>query len=122
MSLDTFPAFPGRSINISRRTLFSTKVQTANSGRELRTSWQSRPKYEYQITFDVLIVGKNGKTQPQELNDFYVSMRGPFTPFSFQDPLDGQIRVCRFADDSLSLERFSLHHWKTSGIKIIEVF
>ena len=122
MSNEVFPTFPGRSITIKRKAHFSTKTQTSNSGRELRTSWQSRPKYEFQITFNVLIIGKDGKTQPQELNDFYVRMRGTWDTFKFTDPLDGQIRTCRFLDDSLDLERISAYHWKTSGIKILEVF
>ena len=117
-----FPTFPSRSITVKRKATFSTKIQTANSGRELRTSWQSRPKYEFQITFDGLITGKDGKTQPQTLNDFYVSMRGAWGTFTFVDPLDGQARTCRFLEDGLEMERFSSYHWKTSGIKIIEVF
>jgi len=122
MSAETFPAFPSRAITIRRKALFATKIQTANSGRELRTSWQSRPKYEFQITFEALITGKDGKTQPQALNDFYVRMRGAWDTFRFIDPLDGTERVCRFVDDGLELERFSAYHWKTAGIKIMEVF
>ncbi|MCL1908965.1 MAG: DUF2460 domain-containing protein [Holophagaceae bacterium] len=122
MSTETFPSFPGRSITIKRKPKFATKIQTSNSGRELRTSWQSRPKYEFQITFEVLVTGINGKTQPQALNDFYIRMRGAWDTFYFADPLDGQIRTCRFLDDGLEMERMSIHHWKTSGIKIIEVF
>ena len=122
MSTETFPTFPGRSIAIKRRAIFSTKVQASNSGRELRVSWQSRPKYEYQVTFNVLITGRDGKTQPQALNDFYVRMRGAWDTFKFSDPFDGQLRTCRFLDDGLEMERISLFHWKTSGIKIIEVF
>jgi hypothetical protein len=122
MSNETFPNFPTRSITIKRKALFSTKIQTANSGRELRTSWQSRPKYEFQVTFEGLVTGVDGKTQPQTLSDFYVRMRGAWETFRFIDPLDGQTRTCRFADDGLELERFSMSHWKTSGIKIIEVF
>jgi len=122
MSNETFPVFPTRSITVRRKALFSTKIQTASSGRELRTSWQSRPKYEFQITFDALVTGKDGKTQPQILNDFYVRMRGPWDTFKFTDPLDNTERTCRFMDDGLELERFSVYHWKTSGIKILEVF
>jgi hypothetical protein len=122
MSTETFPTFPGRSITIKRKAMFNTKVQTATSGRELRTSWQSRPKYEFQITFEVLVTNKDGKTQPQVLNDFYVRMRGAWDTFKFVDPLDGQTRTCRFAEDNLEIERITFYHWKTSGIKILEVF
>jgi len=132
---ETFPAFPSRSITVRRRALFSTKIQTAVSGREMRASWQSRPRHEYQITFDGLATGRvkyapgghGGQTmvtveaQPQELCDFYVRMRGAWGTFNFTDPLDGQVRTCRFADDSLELERFTAFHWKTAGIKIVEV-
>jgi hypothetical protein len=117
-----FPSFPSRSITIRRRALFSTKIQTATSGRELRASWQSRPRHEYQITFEALVTGRLGRTQPQALFEFYARMRGAFGTFSFRDPLDGQTRTCRFAEDGLEMERFSLHHWKTAGIKIVEVF
>jgi hypothetical protein len=122
MSNETFPTFPGRSITIKRKAHFSTKIQTANSGREIRTSWQSKPKYEFQITFEVLVAGKDGKTQPQTLMDFYIRHRGPWDTFNFVDPLDGQTRRCRFVDDALEMERMTKYHWKTSGIKIIEVF
>jgi len=122
MSSEHFPSFSGRSITIKRKAKFATKTQTSNSGRELRTSWQSRPKYEYQITFDVLITGLDGKTQPQTLNSFYIRMRGSWDTFYFTDPLDGQIRTCRFLEDGLEIERMSLYHWKTGGIKLIEVF
>jgi hypothetical protein len=119
---DQFPSFPSRSITVRRRALFSTKIQTAASGRELRASWQSRPKHEYQITFEALVAGRDGKTQPQALFEFYAQMRGAFGTFDFTDPLDGRTRTCRFAEDGLEMERFTLHHWKTAGIKIIEVF
>jgi hypothetical protein len=122
MSNETFPTFPSRAISIKRRALFSTKVQTSTSGMELRTSWQSRPKYEFQITFEALVTGKGGLTQPQILNSFYVRMRGAYDTFKFTDPLDGTERKCRFMDDNLELERFSAYHWKTGGIKILEVF
>ena len=117
-----FPTFPTRSITIRRRAGFSTKVQTSTSGRELRASWQSRPKHEFQITFDGLVTGKDGKTQPETLAAFYVSMRGAYGTFNFTDPLDGTVRLCRFADDGLELERFTAWHWKSQGIKLIEVF
>jgi hypothetical protein len=120
-SLD-FPTFPSRSITIRRSAAFSTKIQTAASGRELRASWQSRPKYEYQLTFEALVTDGGGRTQPQALAAFYARMRGAFGVFNFVDPLDGQTRACRFADDNLELERVTLRHWKTAGIKIIEVF
>jgi hypothetical protein len=97
-------------------------VQTSTSGRELRASWQSRPKYEFQITFEALITGKGGQAQPQALSAFYVRMRGAWDTFSFTDPLDGTVRTCRFLEDGLELERFTAYHWKTSGIKLIEVF
>jgi hypothetical protein len=118
---DAFPSFPSRSITIRRRALFSTKIQTSTSGRELRASWQSRPRHEYQITFEALVTGRLGKTQPQALFEFDARMRGAFGTFGFTDPLDGQTRTCRFADDGLEMERFSMHHWKTAGIKIVEV-
>jgi hypothetical protein len=117
-----FPSFPSRSITIRRVSRFSTKVQTSASGRELRASWQSRPRHEYQITFDALVTDGGGRAQPQALAEFYARMRGSFGLFRFKDPLDGQTRTCRFADDDLEMERFTLRHWKTAGIKIIEVF
>jgi len=117
-----FPTFPTRSITVRRKATFATKVQTATSGRELRASWQSRPKHEYQITFDGLVTDGEGRTQPETLMAFYNSMRGAYGTFNFTDPLDGQVRTCRFLDDSLELERFTARHWKTQGIKIVEVF
>jgi hypothetical protein len=121
MAADVFPAFPSRSITVRRRASFSTKIQTSASGRELRASWQSRPRYEYQVTFEALVTGRGGRTQPQELGDFYARMRGAYGTFDFTDPLDGRTRTCRFAEDGLELERFTAHHWKTAGIKIVEV-
>jgi hypothetical protein len=120
-AIESFPSFPTRSIAVRRRAVFSTKVQTSTSGRELRTSWQSRPRHEFQITFEGLVTGVDGKTQPQTLQDFYVRMRGAWDTFRFMDPLDGQIRTCRFLEDNLEMERFTSFHWKTAGIKLMEV-
>ena len=120
MSSSTFPTLPGVQINVRRTPRWSTKVQTATSGKELRSAWRSRPVYEFQITIEFLREGA-GKTEATTLMTFYNAMKGAWDTFNYVDPLDGTTRTCRFVDDGLELEKFSYRHWKTQGIKIIEV-
>ena len=114
----TFPTFTARSITIKRTPKWSTKIQGSRSGKETRIAWQSRPRYEFQITFESLSVALGEHTT---LIAFYNSVYGAWGTFYFLDPQDGTTRLCRFAEDALELERFTAYHWKTSGIKIIEV-
>lgn len=120
MSAETFPTLAGVQINVRRAAKWSTKVQAAASGKELRTSWRSRAIYEFQVTFEFLRQG-GGRTEAATLADFYNRMRGAWDTFYFVDPIDGTTRTCRFADDHLELEKFSSRHWKTSGVKLVEV-
>jgi hypothetical protein len=124
MSTETFPTLPGLEINVKKKALWDTKVQTSRAGKELRSAWRSRPRYEYTLTFWLRqgnAVRYVGKTELRTLVDFYNRMKGAFDVFYFADPDDGTVRVCRFKDDGLEVERFTGFHWKTSGIHLIEV-
>jgi hypothetical protein len=54
MSSLVFPSFPGMDIAIKRTAIFATKVQTASSGKELRASFQSAPRYRYVLPLNFL--------------------------------------------------------------------
>lgn len=125
MSSATFPTIPGATIIVKRTSHWSTKVQKATSGKELRSSWQSRPIYEFQVTFEFLRQGvrpgDGTYAEAATLVDFYNARKGAWDTFFFTDPHDGTTRTVRFLDDHLELERFTAYHWKSQGIKMIEV-
>lgn len=125
MSAVPFPTLAGAQITVRRNPKWSTKIQKANSGKELRTSWQSRPIYEFTVTFEFLRQGNQPGagvfSEAATLVDFYNARRGAWDTFLFTDPHDGTVRTVRFADDHLELERFTAYHWKSTGIKLVEV-
>lgn len=125
MSSATFPTIAGATITVKRTPRWSTKVQKATSGKELRSAWQSRPIYEFQVTFEFLRQGvrpgDGTYTEAATLIDFYNARKGAWDTFFYTDPHDGTTRTVRFLDDALELERFTAYHWKSQGIKMIEV-
>ena len=49
-----FPDLPGLSWNRKKTPMWSTKIQTAASGKELRASYYSYPKWQFSLSYEVL--------------------------------------------------------------------
>ena len=124
-TLPIFPNLPGLDISVHRSELWSTLVQTACSGKELRASFWSTPRYQYELRFNFLRqAGFSNLTYQDEfiaLQQFFDSMQGQYNAFLFTDPVDGQIKTVRFYEDNLDLEQFLFLVWKSQTIKMITV-
>ena len=54
MSSLVFPSMAGLDIAIKRMPVYATKIQTASSGKELRASFQSTPRFRYSLPLNFL--------------------------------------------------------------------
>lgn len=87
MSDLVFPTLSGQKINIKRRAIYKTKVQESASGKELRASFWSTPRYRYSLTF-AFLRSRDSLLEYQTLADFVGRHQGQFETFLFQDPED----------------------------------
>lgn len=95
MSTAVFPSFIGLAWGVKKKPHFSTQVQTAYSGRELRSSAYSEPLWEFNLTYDVLRANV-AYQELQQLVGFFLARRGRFDSFYYTDPDD-----CQATDVSL---------------------
>lgn len=126
MSNSVFPStLPGIDIKVSRRAIYSTKIQTARSGKELRASWWATPRYAYTLTLNfVRQAGFSSVTPSDEaatLVAFFETHRGAWDSFLFDDPYDAVQRRVRFNGDELELERLANKAWDGKTISLISV-
>jgi len=88
VSDDIYPSLIGISYPVVRSPLFSTIVQTSQSGREVRTANYQFPLYKWEIPYDFLS-WIDARSSLQTLLGFYNAHGGQFDTFLFQDPYDG---------------------------------
>lgn len=78
---------------------FDTLITEGNLGPEYR-----RGKRAYSIsTFDLNFAGIT-KALAASIYSFYIDSKGPFRPFDWANPVDGQTYAVRFLDDSIKKE------------------
>lgn len=89
MSNLVFPTFAGTGIAIKRTPVFSTVVQVAASGKELRSSYQSTPRFRYEVPLNfVRRAGFSPNTPSDEVTSvlqFFASVKGMWDSFLFTD-------------------------------------
>lgn len=98
MSVAVFPTLPG-VICEGRVPFFSTTVQQASAGNELRVKRRD-VGYRYELNVRWLRPWLNEHTT---LFDFFVARNGSWDTFLFTDPVDAVQRAVRFMDDDLNL-------------------
>lgn len=86
MSNAVFPDLPGIDIKVKKTPMWSTRVQTAASGKELRATLFSYPLYKITLSCNVLRAG--AEAELQNVIGFFNSRKGRFDSFLFTDPLD----------------------------------
>lgn len=89
MSNAVFPTLPGLKWGVIKKPMWSTKVQRAASGKELRASFYSYPEYQYTLSYEVL--RGNGLGEIQQLIGFFNARQGSFDSFLYRDPDDNSI-------------------------------
>lgn len=108
MSSLVFPStLPGLKIEVKRKVSYSSKIQTASSGKELRASWWSTPKYRYSLSFSGLRQDKNGDEAAQ-LVAFFTQHQGRWDSFLFTDPYESGVTQKQFGTGNGSTVAFQL--------------
>lgn len=89
MSTMVFPTLPGMDIAIKRTPIYATKVQTASSGKELRASFQSSPRYRYALPLNFLrqAVLNTSSDEASQLLSFFGTHKGKWDSFWLPDPM-----------------------------------
>lgn len=86
MSNAVLPSYPGIAWPVKRKSMFNTKVLSAQTGREFRASFTSYPKYTIDLTFDYLSLA-----DWKSLLGFFNQRRGRFDSFLFEDINDKSV-------------------------------
>jgi len=95
-----FPQLPGLGWSVHKAPRFTTRVQRAVSGRELRVLDQPYPLWTWTLTYGLLrdrwdTRGAGGLgagfDELRTLAGFFLAQQGQFQPFLFDDPTDDTI-------------------------------
>jgi uncharacterized protein (TIGR02217 family) len=82
MSDPIFPTLPGLTWDVTWTPMFRTKVQSAVSGKEYRTSLMANPLYSLQLKVEFLRHG--AKQELRQLAGFFMARRGSFESFLYK--------------------------------------
>lgn len=108
MSSLLFPSsLPGLDATISREPYSDTSIQTTQSGRELRSTWWTYPRYRYKLTFSFLRSAA-AYLEFQKVFGFVARHAGQFDSFLFQDPEDNAVTAHPFGVGTGSLTAYQL--------------
>jgi uncharacterized protein (TIGR02217 family) len=89
MTAAIFPAMPGLKWGTVKTPMWSTGIQKAASGRELRADFYSFPRYKISLGYEVLRSG--ALAELQTMVGFFNARRGSFESFLYLDPEDNAV-------------------------------
>jgi uncharacterized protein (TIGR02217 family) len=108
----TFPTLPGQGWSVHKKPVFSTRVATHASGREVRAGLYAHALYEFELTFDGLdSSGDFSGLQSlslQTLMGFFLSAQGQLNTFLYADPSDSAVNNQIVATGDGSTTAFTL--------------
>lgn len=90
MSNAIFPTLPGLKFDNVRSPRFSTRTQTATSGKELTAAMWTYPVWDFKLSFEFLRES-NGFTEMQTLAGFFLARMGSYDSFLFTDSTDNAV-------------------------------
>jgi uncharacterized protein (TIGR02217 family) len=90
MSNFIFPTLPGLGWSVIKTPKWSTKIQEAVSGKELRSAWFAAPKYTFRLSYEILR-GDSVNLELQTLLGFFNARQGSFDSFLYSDPADNSV-------------------------------
>jgi uncharacterized protein (TIGR02217 family) len=112
MSNLVFPTLAGQDIAIKRTPVFSTVVQTAASGKELRASYQGAPRWRYEIPLKFArITGFSTNTITNEMAailGLFNAVKGKWDSFLYTDPYSNTAANTPFGTGNGSTTAFQL--------------
>lgn len=101
MSALVFPSLAGLDIKITRAPLDATRIDEAVSGKEVRSTWSTWPRYRYQLDFNVLradsaLSDATRQLEWQKLLGFVQRHGTRQDSFLFTDPDDSSVTAHAF--------------------------
>lgn len=114
MSTLVFPTLPGLSWNIARIPEFHTRIQKAVSGREIRLAFMSSPMVTFKLSYEVLRQDAT-YSELKTLCSFFLTMKGSFDSFLFDDPMDNAVTNQAIGTGNGSNKAFQLVRTYGSG-------
>lgn len=90
MSSSVFPVLVGLAFDVGRTPVWSNIVQQSVSGKETRIGLWSAPRWQYELTYDVLR-GDATYAEFQNLAGFFNARKGRFDSFLYTDPDDSAV-------------------------------
>lgn len=96
MSELIFPEFKGRTWGTVRTQVWSTEVQTASSGREVRVGRWSTPRWRWRFSLE-LLRSSLSRLEFQKFTGFCGASQGAFSSFLYRDPED-----CRMSGQAVA--------------------
>lgn len=106
MSAAIFPSLPGVAWPKPKAPIWSTKVQQAVSGRELRAAFRQYPIYKFTLTHDFLRGG--AEQEFQTLIGFFNARKGSWDSFLYADPADNAVAAQSFGTGNGATTQFQL--------------
>ena len=95
MSQAVYPTLPGLAYGVVKAPTFSTRVQTAVSGKELRAAFWQLPIWRYTLVYEFLR-SSSAYTELQTLVGFFLARQGKFDSFLLNDPDDNAVTAQLF--------------------------
>jgi uncharacterized protein (TIGR02217 family) len=89
MTIPLFPSLPGLGWSRAKRPIFSTRIATHVSGREVRSANYAYPLYEFELTFELLRAG--AAQELETLMGFFLQCQGQAGVFRYLDPEDNRV-------------------------------
>lgn len=89
MSNAVFPTLPGLAWSVVRMPGWSTRVQTAVSGKETRSADWSTPSWQWELRYELL--RDDATDELRTLMGFFLQRQGAYDSFLFHDPDDNAV-------------------------------
>jgi len=107
MSNQVFPVFPGLAWSVIKSPEWSTLIQKAVSGLELRASLMAYPVYNITLTYEVLRAS-TALPELQSLLGFFNARQGSFDNFLFTDSTDSSMTAQNIGTGNGSNTKFQI--------------
>ena len=114
MSNQVFPSLAGQSWPFVKGPTFSTKIQTAVSGKEYRAAFMQYPLTTFTLYYDLL---RDAATfqELQQVMGFFNARQGSFDNFLFNDPSDNSVVAQNFGTGDAVTANFQLQRTYGNG-------
>lgn len=106
MSNAIFPTLPGLQLSVTKTPEWSTEIQRAVSGKELRAPLFSYPIWHFSLSYEFLRAG--AQAELQTLLGFFNARQGAFDTFLFTDPSDCSVTDQSFGTGNGTTTQFQL--------------